>query len=29
MVIVGGGLIGLSTAYFCSRRGHRVVVLER
>jgi len=29
IVIVGGGLIGLSTAYFCSRRGHRVVVLER
>jgi D-amino-acid dehydrogenase len=29
IVIVGGGVIGLSAAFFCSRRGHRVTVVER
>lgn len=27
-VVVGGGLLGLSTAYFMARAGHRVTVLE-
>ncbi|MFM8359733.1 MAG: NAD(P)/FAD-dependent oxidoreductase [Verrucomicrobiota bacterium] len=29
IVVVGGGVIGLSTAYFCARAGHRVTVLDR
>ena len=29
MVVVGGGVVGLSTALECARRGHSVVVLER
>lgn len=29
IAIVGGGVIGLSTALECTRRGHSVVVLER
>lgn len=29
IVIVGGGVIGLSVAHFCSRRGLRVTVVER
>src|SRR6266513_2470559 len=29
VVIVGGGVIGLSTAYYASQRGHRVTVVER
>lgn len=29
MVIVGGGVIGLSSAYYCAKRGHRVTVIER
>jgi D-amino-acid dehydrogenase len=29
IVIVGGGVIGLSTAYYAARRGHEVTVLER
>lgn len=29
IVIIGGGLIGLSTAAECVKRGHRVTVLER
>ena len=29
VVIVGGGVIGLSVAYACARRGHRVTLLER
>lgn len=28
VVIVGGGVVGLSTAYYCARAGHRVVVLD-
>lgn len=29
ILIVGGGIIGLSVAYYALRRGHRVIVLER
>jgi D-amino-acid dehydrogenase len=29
IVIVGGGVIGLCTAYYCARKGHRVTVLDR
>lgn len=29
VVIVGGGIVGLCTAYFCAKRGLRTVVLER
>ena len=29
VVIVGGGIIGLSIAYYCSRKGHRVTLIER
>lgn len=29
VLIVGGGIIGLSIAYYCSRRGHRVTLIER
>ncbi|HEY2574402.1 MAG TPA: FAD-dependent oxidoreductase, partial [Verrucomicrobiaceae bacterium] len=29
VVIVGGGVIGLCTAYYAARRGHRVTVVER
>ena len=27
--IIGGGVIGLSTAYYCARRGHQVTVIDR
>jgi D-amino-acid dehydrogenase len=29
VLIIGGGVIGLSTAYYCARKGHRVTVLDR
>src|SRR5690349_13955663 len=29
IVIVGGGVIGLTTAYYCARKGHRVTLLDR
>ena len=29
ILIIGGGVIGLCTAYYCARRGHRVTVLDR
>ena len=29
VVIVGGGVIGLSVAYACARAGHRVTLIER
>jgi D-amino-acid dehydrogenase len=29
ILIIGSGVIGLCTAYYCARRGHRVTVLER
>src|SRR2546429_585945 len=29
ILIIGGGVIGLSTAYYCARKGHRVTVLDR
>jgi D-amino-acid dehydrogenase len=29
VVIIGGGVVGLSTAYYCLERGHEVTVLDR
>lgn len=29
ILIIGAGVIGLATAFYCARRGHRVTVLER
>ena len=29
ILIVGGGVIGLCTAYYCAARGHRVTLVER
>jgi D-amino-acid dehydrogenase len=29
VVIIGAGVIGLGSAYYCARRGHRVTVLDR
>ena len=29
IVILGGGVIGLSVAEACARRGHRVTVIDR
>ena len=29
ILIIGGGVIGLCSAYYCLKRGHRVTVLER
>lgn len=29
IAVIGGGVIGLCTAYFCAKRGHRVTVIDR
>ncbi len=29
LIIIGGGVIGLSTAYYCAQRGHEVTLLDR
>ncbi len=29
VVIIGGGVIGLSTAHYCAKRGHRVTLIDR
>ena len=29
ILIIGGGVIGLSIAYYCARRGHRVTLIDR
>jgi len=29
IVIVGAGVVGLATAYYCARRGFEVTVIER
>jgi len=29
ILIIGAGVIGLSTAYYCAKKGHRVTVLDR
>ena len=29
MLIVGGGIVGLSTAYYCALKGYRVTLVER
>ncbi len=29
ILIVGGGIIGLASAYYCAQRGHRVQIIER
>ena len=29
LLIIGGGVIGLSTAYYAARRGHQITVLDR
>jgi D-amino-acid dehydrogenase len=29
IVIIGGGVIGLATAWYCRQRGHRVTVIDR
>ena len=29
ILIIGGGAIGLSTAYYCARHGHRVTLIDR
>ena len=29
ILIIGGGVLGLCTAYYCARQGHRVTLVER
>src|SRR5687767_4207880 len=29
VLIIGGGVVGLSTAYYCALKGHQVTVLDR
>jgi D-amino-acid dehydrogenase len=29
VLVVGGGIVGLCVAYYCSRKGHRVTLVER
>ncbi len=29
ILIIGGGVIGLSTAFYCARRGHRITLIDR
>jgi D-amino-acid dehydrogenase len=29
VLIIGGGVIGLSTAYYCAKRGHQVTLIDR
>ncbi|NDB76001.1 MAG: FAD-dependent oxidoreductase [Verrucomicrobia bacterium] len=29
ILIIGGGVLGLSTAYYCAQRGHEITVLDR
>lgn len=29
VIIIGGGIIGLTTAYYCQRDGHQVTIVER
>ena len=29
VIVVGGGIVGCATAYYCAREGMRVTLLER